>query len=147
MHVCISVSTRVSCFITFVSRHRTPVPLGAVGPLSFSNNITGRSTRPAHQEGRSWWLWNSLILKRLQVPSPRPPGHSLCLHLRTSQPLPPFPASFAEYSFCFVQVVAAGGGGVVRSSYFQNGRSIPGKYISTQKDGSLFLRPRLHLQR
>ena len=44
----------------------------------------------------------------------RPSGHSLCLHLRTSQPLPPLPASFAEYSFCFVQVVAGGGGGVVR---------------------------------
>lgn len=66
--------------------------------------------------------------ERLLVPS-RSPGHSLCLHLKTSQPWPPFPASFAEYSFCFVQVVAGGGGGaVVRSSYSQKGRSIPRKY-------------------
>lgn len=102
---------------------------GASGrPLSFSNNITGRSARPAQQEVRSSWLWNSLILKRLLVPPSRSRGHSLRLHLRTSQPWPPFPASFAKYSFCFVQVVAGGGGGVVRSSYSQKRRSVGGKY-------------------
>lgn len=66
--------------------------------------------------------------ERLLVPSSYSPGHSLCLHLTTSQPWLPFPASFVECSFCFVQVVAGGGRGVVRSSYSQKRRSVPAKY-------------------
>ncbi len=42
------------------------------GPLSFSNNITGHSARPAQQEVRSSWLWNSLILKGFWFLLPAP---------------------------------------------------------------------------
>lgn len=66
--------------------------------------------------------------ERLLLPSSCSCGHSLCLHLKSSQPWPPLPASFAEYSFCFVQVVAGGGGGAVRSNDSQKGESMLGKY-------------------
>lgn len=133
MHFCVCVRF---CFHHIID---LSFPWGGFRPLSFSDNITGRSTRPARQEVRSSRLWKSLILKKAS----RSRGHSLRLHLRTSQPWPPFPASFAEYSFCFVQVVAGGGGGVVRSSYSQRGRSAHGLEntitgsICAQKDGSL----------
>lgn len=80
--------------------------------------------------------------ERLLVPSPRSPGHSLCLHLKASQPWLPFPASFAEYSFCFVQVVAGWSGGelsgpaILRKEGAYQGNTIMWS-ICAQKDGSL----------
>ncbi|KAF3851119.1 hypothetical protein F7725_012891 [Dissostichus mawsoni] len=93
-------------FITSASQHRPAVPSGAsCRPLSFSNNITGCSARaPAGSE--IIMAVKQSRFQRLRVPASRFPGHSLRLHLRSSQPWPTFPASFAEYSFCSVQVVA-----------------------------------------
>lgn len=54
----------------------------------------------------------------------RPTGHSRIPHHQPIQPWPPLPASFAKYSFCCVQEVAGGGGGVVRSRYSQKGWSV-----------------------
>lgn len=88
-----------------------------------------------------------LFFKRVLVPSSFS-GHSLYLHHWSSQPWLLFPASFAEYSFCFVQVVAGGGGGAVRFSERKEhirGNTITGS-ICTQKDGSLWS-PQLHLPR
>ncbi|KAI4820626.1 hypothetical protein KUCAC02_028598, partial [Chaenocephalus aceratus] len=97
-------------FITSASQHRPAVPSGAsCRPLSFSNNITGHSARaPAGSE--IIMAVKQSRFQRLRVPASRFPGHRLRLHLRSSQPWPTFPASFAEYSFCSVQVVAGGGG-------------------------------------
>lgn len=53
-----------------------------------------------------------------------PTGHRLIPHHQPIHPWPPLPASFAKYSFCCVQVVAGGGGGVVRSRYSQKGWSV-----------------------
>lgn len=93
------------------------------------------STRHAlQQEVSSSRPWNSLMLESslFLLCTPTPPGRSLRLHLETSQPWPSFPASFAGYSFSFVQMVAGGGGRAVRSSYSQKGRSMPEKYYHSK---------------
>lgn len=150
-HVCISLSVYISSFITSASQHRPAVPSGAsCRPLSFSNNITGHSARaPAGSE--IIMAVKQSRFQRLRVPASRFPGHRLRLHLRSSQPWPTFPASFAEYSFCSVQVVAGGGGWVVRSSYALRGRSVQREILSrganALKRMDVFRSPILHLQR
>lgn len=66
---------------------------------------------------------------------PHPHSSGLSIHHPTTQAWPPFTASFAEYSFSFVRVVAGGwgwvggGAGFIRSDYSQTGRNIYGEIL------------------
>lgn len=102
-------------------RPRDPLVGASLRPLSFNNN-THRFPWSAPAAG-----------PEIIVPAERslvpPTGHSLIPHHQPIHPWPPLTASFAKYSFCCVQVVAGGGGGVVRSRYSQKGWSVKeGKY-------------------
>lgn len=146
-------STPLSLYYT-IDPLRPPVGLAGLHS-GFRALITTRTSCPAQppEAGREIMA----PAERSLVP---PTGHGLIPHHQPIHPWPPLPASFAKYSFYCVQVVAGGGGGVVRSRYSQKGWSVergaegrrgerggaPSESICTQRDGSLWS-PRLHLPR
>lgn len=89
-------------------------------PVGFWALITTRTRCPVQppEAGREEIMAPA---ERSLVP---PTGRRLIPHHQPIHPWPPLPASFAKYSFCCVQVVAGGGGGVVRSRYSQKGWSV-----------------------
>lgn len=123
----------LSCVITFESLHMTLCFFGGLMPSSLLQQQHHRSLHQTYTVAGSELIMAMKPAERFLVPPSHSPGHSLRLHLKTSQPWPSFPASFAENSFCFVQMVAGGGGKAVRSSSSQKGWRKLEKYYHSKR--------------
>lgn len=120
-------------------------------PQDFLDNLSASAATSQAAQDRKWHHhgFETLSFWQSSVPPSSSPGHSL--HLRTSQPWPAFPASFGEYSFCFVRVVAGGaaelsGPATLREEEEHRGNTTAGS-MCAQKDESLLESYRLHLPR
>lgn len=145
IHLCMYAFLCLCIFlVSSPPHHSTDLLLlpGASGqPLSFSNNITGRSARPAQQEVRSSWLWNSLILKGFWFLLPAPLDTAFTFTLgpvnHGLRSLPHLPNIVSALSKRWqVGVEELSGPAILSEEGAHGGNTITGSKCA-QKDGSL----------